>query len=174
VAEDTLHLVLPDGFHAVLRGSAGILFPERRPSKLLQERVLSSAARAEAVVVVGVGLDLVELERVERALARWGDRLIAKLMDEPESRRLPPPGPDRVLAMALAITGKEAAAKAIGTGWSRGVFWRHVVVDPGPPPRLTLVARAAEVARSLGSQGSTRARFERRGTLVLGEVWLLA
>jgi holo-[acyl-carrier protein] synthase len=125
-------------------------------------------------VVVGLGLDLVELPRVERSLARWGDRLIAKLMDEREARRLPPPGPERVLALALAITGKEAAAKAIGTGWSRGVFWRHVIVDPGPPARVTLVARAAEIARALGSRGLTAARFERRGTLVLGEVRLLA
>jgi holo-[acyl-carrier protein] synthase len=125
-------------------------------------------------VVVGLGLDLVELPRVERSLARWGDRLIAKLMDEPEARRLPPPGPERVLALALAITGKEAAAKAIGTGWSRGVFWRHVIVDPGPPPEVSLVARAAEIARTLGSRGTTSARFERRGALVLGEVRLLA
>ena len=69
-------------------------------------------------MVVGLGLDLVELPRVERSLARWGDRLIGKLMDEPEARRLPPPGPERVLALALAITGKEAASKAIGTGWT--------------------------------------------------------
>jgi holo-[acyl-carrier protein] synthase len=125
-------------------------------------------------VVVGLGLDLVELDRVERSLLRWGDRLIAKLMDAPEARGLPPPGAERVLALALAITGKEAAAKALGTGWSRGVFWRHVVVAAGPPARVTLVARAAEVARSRGSAGETQARFERRGTLVLGEVRLLA
>ena len=141
----------------------------------LPARVLSSAARAGVpAVVVGVGLDLVELDRVERSLARWGDRLVAKLMDAPEAGRLPPSGTERVLALALAITGKEAAAKALGTGWSRGVFWRHVVVEPGPPARLTLLGRAAQVARSLGSDGSTRARFERRGALVLGEVRLLA
>jgi holo-[acyl-carrier protein] synthase len=125
-------------------------------------------------VVVGLGLDLVELERVERSLARWGDRLIAKLMDEPEASRLPSAGPDRVLALALAIAGKEAAAKAIGTGWSRGVFWRQVVVDAGPPHKVTLHARAAEFARWLGSRGQTRVRFEVRGELVLGEVRLLA
>jgi holo-[acyl-carrier protein] synthase len=125
-------------------------------------------------VVVGLGLDLVEIDRVERSLERWGDRLIAKLMDGPEAARLPPPGPARALALALAITGKEAGSKALGTGWSRGVFWRHVVVEPGPQPRVTLLARAREVARSLGSHGETRARFERRGALVFGEVRLLA
>jgi holo-[acyl-carrier protein] synthase len=125
-------------------------------------------------VIVGVGLDLVELDRVERSLARWGDRLIAKLMDPPEASGLPGPGAERVLALALAITGKEAASKALGTGWSRGVSWRQVVVVAGPPARLTLLGRAAEVARALGSDGRTRARFERRGGLVLGEVRLLA
>jgi holo-[acyl-carrier protein] synthase len=125
-------------------------------------------------VVVGVGLDLVELDRVARILERWGERLVGKLMDEPESRRLPAASAARVRALALAIAGKEAASKALGTGWSQGVSWRQVVVEPGPPARVTLLRRAAEMALSLGSDGRTRARLEVRGNLVLGEVWLLA
>lgn len=125
-------------------------------------------------MVVGLGLDLVELDRVARALDRWGERLIAKLMDEPESRRLPAGNPARARALALAIAGKEAASKAIGTGWSRGVFWRDVVVEPGPPASVTLRRRAADVARTLGSNGRTRTHLEVRGNLVLCEVRLLA
>ena len=125
-------------------------------------------------MVVGLGLDLVELDRVARALDRWGERLIAKLMDEPERRRLPAPEAARARALALAIAGKEAASKAIGTGWSRGVFWRDVVVETGPPAAVTLRRRAAEVARALGSDGRARAHFELRGNLVLCEVRLLA
>lgn len=131
-------------------------------------------AREDERLVLGVGLDLVELDRVGRALDRWGERLVAKLMDEPESRRLPASHAARVQAVALAIAGKEAASKALGTGWSRGVFWRDVVVEPGPPAGVTLRRRAAEVARALGSGGRTRTRLEVRGNLVLGEVWLLA
>ena len=45
-----------------------------------------------------------------------------------EARQLPAPEAQRVLALALAVAGKEAASKALGTGWSRGVRWRDVVV----------------------------------------------
>jgi len=175
VAKDTLDVVFPDGFHCsscLREGYAGILCRHRPVSKAGLPGVLSSAAE-DTRVVVGIGLDLVELDRVGRALDRWGARLIAKLMDEPESRRLPEERAARVRAVALAIAGKEAASKAIGTGWSRGVFWRHVVVEPGPPPVVTLHRRAAEVARTLGSGGRTRTRLEVRDNLVLGEVWLL-
>lgn len=138
--------------------------------------VLSSSGRdpGSDPLIIGVGLDLVELDRVARSLARWGDRLVSKLMDASEAQRLPPAGDARTRAVALAIAGKEAASKAIGTGWSRGVFWRDVVVDAGPPASVSLRRGAAAVARRLGSHGRTRTQLEVRGNLVLGEVRLLA
>jgi holo-[acyl-carrier protein] synthase len=99
---------------------------------------------------------------------------VRRLLSEDEAAALPAHSPARAVALALAIAGKEAASKALGTGWSGGVRWRDVVVEPGPPPRVRLTGRAAEVARALGSSGATRARLERRGGLVLGEVWLLS
>jgi len=125
-------------------------------------------------VVVGLGIDLVEWVRVSRSLERWGDRFVAKLMDPGEAERLPAGGEARARAVALAVAAKEAASKALGTGWSRGVRWRDVVVDLGPPPRVELLARAAEVARGLGSSGRSRLRLEVRGPLVVGELWLLS
>jgi holo-[acyl-carrier protein] synthase len=125
-------------------------------------------------VIVGLGIDLVEWVRVARSLDRWGDRFVAKLMDPAEADRLPREGEARVQAVALAVAAKEAASKALGTGWSGGVRWRDVVVDLGPPPRVELLARAAEVARVLGSSGRSRLRLEVRGPLVLGELWLLS
>src|SRR6478672_2670590 len=116
-------------------------------------------------VIVGVGIDLIETERVARALDRWGDRLVAKLMGEAEASRLPL-GPDRARAVALAIAAKEAASKALGTGWSRGVRWRDVVVDLGPPLAVRLEGGALRWARRLGSAGETRAALEVRGDLV--------
>lgn len=124
--------------------------------------------------VVGLGVDLVEWARVARSLERWGDRFVAKLMDPEEAALLPPGGEPRVLALALAVAGKEAASKALGTGWSQGVRWRDVVVNLGPPPRIQLVARAAVVARSLGSPGRARLTLELRGPLAIGEVRLLS
>ena len=125
-------------------------------------------------MVVGLGVDLVEIDRVGRALGRWGARLVQKLMDPPEAAALPETGPERVLALACAIAGKEAASKAIGTGWSRGVRWRDVVVVAGPPPSVRLLGRAAETARARGSTGRAELSFEVRDALVLGEVWLLS
>ena len=125
-------------------------------------------------MIVGVGIDLIETERVARALDRWGDRLVAKLMGEAEASRLPEGATDRARALALAIAAKEAASKALGTGWSAGVRWRDVELELGPPTLVRLHGRAAEVARYLGSSGRTWTALEARGNLVLAEVRLLS
>lgn len=126
-------------------------------------------------MILGLGIDLIEVDRVRAALEHWGDRLVDKLMGAEEASRLPTSVPERALRIAFAIAGKEAASKAIGTGWTRGVRWRDVVVDPGPTPSVVLLARAAEVAGELGSKtGRTTTLLEIRGNLVLGEVRLLS
>lgn len=121
--------------------------------------------------VLGLGLDLVERDRVEESLRRWGDRIVSKLMHPEEAARLPAAAPERALALARAIAAKEATSKAIGTGWSRGVRWRDVALEAGT---LRLSGRAAEVAESLGSRGRCWLRLEERGNLVLAEVRLLS
>ena len=124
-------------------------------------------------MVVGVGVDLVELSRVARALDRWGDRFVTKIMGPEEAAGLPG-GEPRVKALACAIAAKEAASKCIGTGWSRGVRWRDVVVTPGPPATVRLGGGAVAAARRLGSGGEARAWVVVRGPLAVGEVRLLA
>jgi holo-[acyl-carrier protein] synthase len=121
-----------------------------------------------------LGIDIVELDRVARSLERWGGRLIAKLMDPEEAGGLPAEGLARSTGLALAIAGKEAASKALGTGWSRGVRWRDVVVTLGPVPAVRLAGGATQAARRLGSGGETVAWLELRGPLALAEVRLLA
>jgi holo-[acyl-carrier protein] synthase len=125
-------------------------------------------------VVVGIGLDIVEIERVGSALRRHGERFVRRLMDEEEAGRLPAEPDARALALALAVAGKEAASKALGTGWSDGVAWRQVVVEAGPPSAITLVGRAAEVARRRGSAGRVRARVYRDGAMAVAEALLLS
>ncbi len=124
-------------------------------------------------MVIGIGLDLVETRRVEQALARFGSRFVGKLMDPEEAAALPEPHGERARALALAVAGKEAASKALGTGWSQGVRWRDVVVTAGPQPHVSLRGRAAEVARALGSSGRSRVRLSAQGGLSVGEFWLL-
>lgn len=124
-------------------------------------------------MVVGLGVDLVEIARVDRLLTKYGQRLVRRLMDPEEASLLPEAGAERVGALALAIAGKEAASKALGTGWSRGVRWRDVVVGREAAPTVRLRGRAAEVARERGSSGRNRTRLAIEGPLAVGEVWLL-
>jgi holo-[acyl-carrier protein] synthase len=116
----------------------------------------------------------VETARVERALERFGERFVRKLMDPEEADSLPRPERERALALALAVAGKEAASKALGTGWSQGVRWRDVVVSRGPEPRVRLEGRAAAVARERGSSGRSVLRLRAEGALAIGEFWLLS
>jgi holo-[acyl-carrier protein] synthase len=124
-------------------------------------------------VVVGLGVDLIELDRVRLSYERWGERLVGRLMDPEEARALPADAVARAEALAFAVAAKEAASKAIGTGWSRGVRWRDVVLTRDPSARVALRGRASEVARRLGWTGATRVRLFVDGNLVIGEVWLL-
>jgi holo-[acyl-carrier protein] synthase len=123
-------------------------------------------------VIAGLGIDLVEVDRVERALARWGPAFLARLMDAEEIDLLPAGRPPGAVADAVAV--KEAASKAIGTGWSGGVRWRDVVVTHGAPPAARLSGAALAAARRLGSSGATEVRIERPPGLVIATVRLLA
>ena len=126
------------------------------------------------LVVIGVGVDLVEIDRVQESLGRWGERLVEKLMDPPEAGALPADPRDRGQALAFAIAGKEAVSKALGTGWSHGVQWRHVIVAPEPSPVARLLGRAAHVASALGSSGAGELIFDLRGNLLVAEYRLLS
>jgi holo-[acyl-carrier protein] synthase len=123
-------------------------------------------------MIAGLGIDLVEVERIEHALARWGPAFLARLMDPDEIARLPPGRPAGAVADAVAV--KEAASKAIGTGWSGGVRWRDVVVTHGERPGVRLDGAALAAARRLGSAGATEVRIERPSGLVIATVRLLA
>ncbi len=125
-------------------------------------------------MVIGIGIDLVETQRVARALERFGERFVGKLMDPEEAAALPRAHAERALALAFAVAGKEAASKALGTGWSRGVRWRDVVVTAGPTAAASLHGRALAVARELGSSGRCRLRLGAAGELAFGEFWLLS
>jgi holo-[acyl-carrier protein] synthase len=125
-------------------------------------------------MVIGIGLDLVETQRVARLLERYGERFVRKLMDPAEAAALPEDASERALRLALAVAAKEAASKALGTGWSRGVRWRDVVVSGEREATVRLDGRAAEVAAGRGSSGRTRVRLEIAGKHAIGEVWLLS
>jgi holo-[acyl-carrier protein] synthase len=105
-------------------------------------------------LIIGVGVDLVEVVRMEGALAR-GERIQRRLFTPGEiaycTRHTRP-----AVHFAARFAAKEAGMKAIGTGWSNGVGWKdfEVKIDPRGRPNLMLSGKAAEIAKSMGATHS--------------------
>jgi holo-[acyl-carrier protein] synthase len=102
-------------------------------------------------MVIGVGTDLIEIARIERSIARFGDRFLARIFTPREiayCRRKK----NAAESFAARFAAKEAGAKALGTGISQGVSWLELEVtrEPGGRPILALTGRAAARARTLG------------------------
>jgi len=79
-------------------------------------------------MILGVGSDLIDIRRIERAIARFGDRFLDRIFTEAERRRCDRRAATRVESYARRFAAKEAAAKALGTGFRAGVFWRDLGV----------------------------------------------
>ncbi len=101
-------------------------------------------------MIVGLGLDVMSLDRAARMLARWGDRVAARVMTEAERSAMPEAPARRVEYLAGRIAAKEATSKALGV--PPGIHWRCVEVAsvrPGPP-RIVLHGVALARAQALG------------------------
>lgn len=102
-------------------------------------------------MILGLGMDILENARLERALSRHGSRFEARVYTPAEigacSSRA-----DRVQALAARFAAKEACLKALGTGWSGGLTFRQVEVRTGSGgrPEIHLTEDAAARARELG------------------------
>jgi holo-[acyl-carrier protein] synthase len=99
---------------------------------------------------LAVGVDLVEIRRIERAIERWGDRFLQRIYTPAETARCR----GRVPELAVRFAAKEAVSKALGVGiwWRGGIGWQdaEVLSDPLGKPLVVLHGRAAERARILG------------------------
>lgn len=95
-------------------------------------------------MIVGLGSDLIDIRRIARTLDRHGERFIARVFTEVERARSDR-RKERAASYAKRFAAKEACAKALGTGMSRGVFWRDmgVVNLPGGKPTMRLTNGAA-------------------------------
>jgi holo-[acyl-carrier protein] synthase len=102
-------------------------------------------------LVIGLGTDLIEIERIERSLARFGDAFLARVYTPGEIAYCTAKK-NAAESFAARFAAKEAGAKALGTGISRGVSWREFEVrrQPGQRPELHLSGRAAQIAAGLG------------------------
>jgi holo-[acyl-carrier protein] synthase len=106
-------------------------------------------------MIVGTGIDIAEIARIEQAIERFGDRFLNRIYTNVE-RRYCDSKANRVERYAGRFAAKEAAMKALGTGWNYGVRWRdcEVVRLPGQRPTMSFHGRAAEFAAKLGVKNS--------------------
>lgn len=104
-------------------------------------------------MIVGSGIDIVEVPRIAESIKRFGDRFLRRVFTEGEICYCDPKA-NRVERYAARFAAKEAAMKAIGTGWNYGVTWRDVEVCrlPGGRPTITFHGKAAEFATKLGTK----------------------
>ena len=102
-------------------------------------------------MIVGIGLDLAEVDRIEKAIAKHGERFLNRIYTDSE-RRYCESKPNKFERFAGRFAAKEAAMKAIGTGWKRGVAWREfeVMRSPSGQPMITYHGKAGEIAKQLG------------------------
>ncbi|GAB1581469.1 MULTISPECIES: holo-ACP synthase [Phyllobacteriaceae] len=96
-------------------------------------------------MIIGIGSDLIDIRRVEKTLQRHGERFTNRVFT-PVERAKSDRRAERAASYAKRFAAKEACAKALGTGMSRGVFWRDmgVVNLPSGKPTLQLTNGAAE------------------------------
>jgi len=102
-------------------------------------------------MILGLGTDLVAIGRVEDVLSRHRERFLDRVFTPAEradclSRARP------ATHLAARLAAKEAAMKALGTGWGLGIRWREIEVHSGAsvPPSLHLTGVARERAETLG------------------------
>ena len=102
-------------------------------------------------MIVGTGVDLAEVDRIEASIKRFGDRFVRRIYTPLEIAYAERKA-NRYERYAARFAAKEAGMKAIGTGWKRGVRWRDFEVAnlPSGKPTLRFYGKAAEFAERLG------------------------
>jgi holo-[acyl-carrier protein] synthase len=102
-------------------------------------------------MIVGTGIDIAEVPRIRHSIERFGDRFLKRIYTEGEMRYCDSKA-NRMERYAARFAAKEAAMKALGTGWSHGVRWRDCEVArmPGGRPTMKFHGRAGEIAEKLG------------------------
>lgn len=106
-------------------------------------------------MIVGTGIDIAEVSRIRRAIERFGDRFVHRIFTEGEIRYCDSKA-NRMERYAARFAAKEAAMKALGTGWNHGVRWRDCEVArlPGGRPTIAFHGVAAEFAARMGAKNA--------------------
>lgn len=104
-------------------------------------------------MILGVGIDIVENRRIARSFERFGLRFAEKILsrDELENRKK-----DNTIFLASRFAVKEAAVKALGTGFSQGISCRQIETKttPSGKPELCFYGRAKEAFTAMGADAA--------------------
>ena len=105
-------------------------------------------------MILGIGSDLIDTRRIEKTIARFGERFLDRVFT-PEERARSDRRVNRVESYAKRYAAKEACSKALGTGFRRGVYWRDlgVVNLPGGRPTLVLTGGALKQLEAITPPG---------------------
>jgi holo-[acyl-carrier protein] synthase len=105
-------------------------------------------------MIIGLGNDVIDIRRVERTIERYGERFLARIFTDTE-RHKSDHRAARAASYAKRFAAKEACAKALGTGFRQGVFWRDmgVVNLPSGRPTLELTGGALRALARITPEG---------------------
>jgi holo-[acyl-carrier protein] synthase len=105
------------------------------------------------VMIVGTGIDIIEVARIGEAIERFGPRFLERIYTSVEIRYCQSKH-NATERFAARFAAKEAALKALGTGWRLGVQWKDVEIrrEAGGRPTIDFSGKAAEVAARLGAR----------------------
>jgi holo-[acyl-carrier protein] synthase len=105
-------------------------------------------------VILGLGNDIIDIRRIDKTIERFGERFLARVFTDTE-RRKSDGRAGRAASYAKRFAAKEACAKALGTGFRKGVFWRDmgVVNLRSGRPTMVLTGGAAEQLRRITPAG---------------------
>ena len=106
-------------------------------------------------MIVGIGIDIIDIRRIEKEIIKYGDRFIKKCflqteIQRSENRR------NTIQSYAKRYAAKDASAKALGTGLARGVYWKDIEVsnNNSGKPILTLHNKAAKILNQISSKNT--------------------
>lgn len=122
-------------------------------------------------MIVGTGIDIAEVPRIAASIERFGRRFVQRVFT-PDEIRYCESKANKAERYAARFAAKEAAMKAIGTGWRHGVTWQDIEVRraPGGRPTVVFSGKAAEFAEKLGA---TRAHLSLTHTVEYGMAFVI-
>ncbi len=113
---------------------------------------MKSSTRDQSMIL-GMGLDIVENERIARSWERFGNRFAERILTTKEIQANTGKGFSPSY-LASRFAAKEAAVKALGTGFAQGITFRHMQIDSAPSgkPEIAFLGVAEHTFRQIGGQ----------------------